>query len=133
MYVCVAKTPLRRTNRRRASTVGCPAAWRRATELRVGDAGEQVRRSRTERGQADSGIGREASVDVGHERRALLVAREDEADLVALGECGVQSEGLFTGDPKYVLYALVLETPNEKLRDIHDLIGCLHRSPGKRE
>ena len=106
---------------------------RRAIELRVGDAGEQVRRSRTERGQADSGIGREASVDVGHERRALLVAREDEADLVALGECGVQSEGLFTGDPKYVLYALVLETPNEKLRDIHDLIGCLHRSPGKRE
>jgi len=92
---------------------------RRAVELRVGDAGEQVRRPWPQRREADAREGRETSVDVGHERRGLFVTREDELDLVAVLERRIEVERLFAGDPEHVPHALVLEAANEQLRGVH--------------
>ena len=86
---------------------------RRAVEVGVRHARQQVGRARPQGSQTHAGVGREASVDVRHERRALLVTREDEADLVAVGECGIQRERLLAGDAEDVPHALVLQTLHE--------------------
>ena len=52
---------------------------RRPIEEGVGDAGDEVGRARPERRHRDRGAAGEPAVDVGHERRALLVAGGDVA------------------------------------------------------
>ena len=52
---------------------------RRAVEVGVGDAGNEVRRARPERRHRHGAAAGEAAVDVGHERGALLVAGRDVA------------------------------------------------------
>ena len=54
---------------------------RGTVQVRVGDAGQEVRRARPERAHGDGDAAGEPAVDVGHERRALLVPRRDVADL----------------------------------------------------
>ena len=56
---------------------------RGAVEVRVGDAGDEVRRARAERAHRDGGPAGQPAVDVGHERGALLVAGRDVADRLA--------------------------------------------------
>ena len=53
---------------------------RGAVEVRVGDAGDEVRRARPERAHRDGGATGEAPMDVGHERGALFVPGRDVAD-----------------------------------------------------
>ena len=53
---------------------------RRAVQKRVGHAGDEVRRARPERRQANTGAPGQAAVYVRHEGRALLVTRWDEAN-----------------------------------------------------
>ena len=49
-------------------------------EERVGHARDEVRRTGSQRRNADARMGREPSLDIRHERGGLFVAREDEAD-----------------------------------------------------
>ena len=96
-----------------------------AVELRIGDAGEEVRRSRAERREAHAGIRGEAAVHIRHERGGLLVPREDELDLLAAIERVVERERLLAGDAEDVAHAFVLETANEKLGGVHEGIHIL--------
>ena len=92
---------------------------RRAIELRIGHAGEQVRRAGSERRETDARIRGETPVHIGHERRALLMTREHEARLLAAVERLVERKRLFTGDAEHVAHAFVLEAANEKLGGVH--------------
>src|SRR5438270_8488573 len=89
-----------------------------AVDMRVRDSGDEVGRAGTERGQAHPRIRRESAVDVGHEGGALLVPREDELDLFAVREGGVQGEGLLSGNAEDVTNSLVLEAFHQELRDV---------------
>ncbi len=53
---------------------------RRAVEIRVGDAGDEVRRPRTERRETRAGYAGAAGHRLGHERGARFVPREDELE-----------------------------------------------------
>ena len=107
---------------------------RGAVDLCVRHSGDEVGRARPQRGEAHPGIRRETAVDVGHERGALLVPREDELDLVAVRQRGVEGEGLLAWNPEHVPHALVLEAAHEKLRDVHcgDLL-IVAESPSARK
>ena len=89
---------------------------RRVVEVGVADAGRQVGGARPEGREADAGVAGEATVGVGHERGALLVARRDERDALGAVEGLVEVEGLLAGDAEDVLDALALETLDEELR-----------------
>jgi len=53
---------------------------RALVQLGVGDARHEVRRAGAERRAADARFAGQPAVDVGHERRALFVARRNEPD-----------------------------------------------------
>ena len=55
---------------------------RDAVELGVGDGGDEVRRAGTAGGHADAHLARAASDALGGERAALLVPRQDGAELI---------------------------------------------------
>ena len=81
---------------------------RGAVEVGVRDAGHEVRRARAERRHRDRRATRQAAVDVGHEGRALLVARRDVSWRVALvlrrRPQGVEDvHRLLTGDGEDIL------------------------------
>ena len=80
----------------------------------VGDAGNEVRRPRTQSRQANARTSGEPPVDVCHEGRALLMARGDETD-GAVEERIQHVDVLFAGHAEDVLNLLILETSNEKL------------------
>jgi hypothetical protein len=88
---------------------------RRAVQERVRDAGDEVRRARPERAEADAGAPREAAVHVGHVGAALLVAHGDEGDRRPL-ERLVEVQRLLSGDPEDVLDPLGLEALHEQIR-----------------
>ena len=92
---------------------------RRAVHVRVGDAGDQVRRAGTQRAQCAGRVAGQPAVDLGHERGALLVARQDELDLVRFLERHHEVGVLLAGDAEDVFDAFFLETLDEQ-------VGCFH-------
>ncbi len=89
---------------------------RRRVRGRVGDAEQQVDRAGAERRRAHAGLAGQPAVDLGHERGRLLVADEHVADRgrrQRLDEMDV----LLAGNPEHVRDALVLEAPDDQLRD----------------
>ena len=88
---------------------------RRAVEVGVGEAGDEVGRAGPERAEADARPAGQAAVGVGHERPALLVPDRQELDRLGVVERIVQVERLLARDPEDVLDALVLEAPDEEL------------------
>jgi hypothetical protein len=88
---------------------------RRAVEQRVGDAGDEVGRSRPEGAQADARAAGQATVHVGHVRPALLVANWDERDRGGV-ERRVEIQRLLSRDAEYVLDAFGLQALHEQIR-----------------
>src|SRR5437868_3008018 len=99
-----------------------------AVDLRVGDSGDEIRGTRPECGQADTGIRRETTVHIGHEGGALLVPGEHELDLLALREGGVERERLLARDTEDVPNALVLQAFHQELRDVQRAASPMRRS-----
>jgi hypothetical protein len=96
---------------------------RRPVHVPVGHAGHQVGGAGAEGAEAAGDLAGEAPVDLGHERRPLLVAAEDEADAGLLeGEHHVGV--LLAGDPEDEAQPLGLEAADEQ-------VGGLHRWPGR--
>ena len=89
---------------------------RGAVEVRVGDAGDEVRRARPERAHRDRGSTRQPPVDVGHERRALLVARRDVADGLGPRQRVEDVHRLLAGHREDPLAALGGEAVDEEVR-----------------
>src|SRR5438477_515516 len=77
---------------------------------------------------ASCAFGRDAAVDVRHAGRALLVACQDERDLVARCKRRVQGECLLAGNAEDVTDALVLEALHEELRDVQRAASPMSRS-----
>ena len=80
-------------------------------------AGDEVRRPRPERAEADARAAGEAAVHVGHVGAALLVADGDELDR-RVRERAVELERLLAGDAEDVLDALRLEAVDEEVRGV---------------
>ena len=78
-------------------------------------AGDEVRRARAERAEADAGAAGQAAVHVGHVGPALLVANGDEVDRGVV-ERLVEVERLLARDAEDVLDALGLEALHEQVR-----------------
>src|SRR5262249_32650300 len=91
---------------------------RRAVEVRVGDAGGQIRGARPERGQTDAGAPRQAPVGGGHERGPLLVARRDEGD-PRVEERIEDIQHLLARQAEDVAHAFVLEALDDQIRGLH--------------
>jgi hypothetical protein len=89
---------------------------RMRVELGVRHAEHQVDRPGSQRRQADPRRAREGAVRVGHERRAALVARGDEADR-RFDERVDHAQVLLAGEPEHVLDALVLQALDDLSRD----------------
>ena len=87
----------------------------RAVRGGVGGPEEEVDRPRPERRRAYPGLSRQTAVDLGHERRGLLVADEDVPDLRAVQRVH-QVYILLTWDAEDVLYTFVLKTTHDQLR-----------------
>ena len=96
---------------------------RGVVEVRVGDAGDQVGRPRAQRAEADAGPAREPPVDVGHERRPLLVAHDHDLDRRAAQRLH-DLEGLLPGDGEDALDALRLEAPHHQLGGLQEQPPC---------
>ena len=91
---------------------------RRAVRIGVRHAGDQVRRTGAERGQADAGLSRQPAVYIRHKRGALLVTGGDEAD----GRGGQRLDDLqilLAGNAEYDLHALCGEALNQFLGNVH--------------
>ena len=88
---------------------------RRAVQVGVGQAGDEVGRAGPERAETDAGPAGEAAVGVGHEGRPLLVPDGEEGDGLGVLDRLVQVERLLAGDPEDVPDALVLEAADEEL------------------
>ena len=88
---------------------------RRAVEVGVGDAGDEVRRARPQRRHRDRAAAGEPAVDVGHERGALLVAGRDVADARVVGERLEDVHRLLAGHGEDVLAALGREAVDEEV------------------
>ena len=87
---------------------------RRAVHVGVGQAGDEVGGARPERGHANAGAAGQPAVDVGHERRALLVVRGDELDR-AVEQRVHDVDVLLAGNAEDVLDAFVLEAADQEL------------------
>lgn len=82
-----------------------------------------------ERGQAHASATGQAPIDIGHERRALLVPRRDEADASFL-DSEHKVKVLFAGDAEDDVDALRLEAVNEDLCACSGALSCGHmKSP----
>ena len=100
-----------------ALEVGLPGQSdeRRAVEEGVGHAGEEVRRPRPERAEADTGALGQAAVHVRHVGAPLLMANRDEIDGRVV-EGFVEVQGLLARDAEDVLDPLDLQALHEKIR-----------------
>src|SRR5215216_2768833 len=88
--------------------------WR-AVSGSVGRPEEEVDRPWPERRRAYPGLSCETAVDLGHERRGLLVTDEDVSDLRAVQS--VHKVYIFlTWDAEDVLYTFVIQTTHDQLR-----------------
>jgi len=87
-------------------------------EVRVGDARQQVGRARPERGEADASISGQSPPDVGHEGRALFVARGGEGD-VRVPEGEQQCLGLLARNPEDVLDVLPFHPRHQHFCGVH--------------
>src|SRR5205814_2571858 len=99
-----------------------------SVDVRVGDARDEVRRTGPQRRKTHPRVRRETAINVRHEGRTLLVTGEDERDLVALRERGIEREGLLAGYAEDVPHAFVLEALHEQLRDVHRAASPMSRS-----
>ena len=91
---------------------------RRPIHVGVGEAGDQIGRARAQRRHAHARPARQPPVDVGHERRPLLVPGRDELDR-AVEQRIHDVDVLFAGNAEDVFDALVLEASYEQLRCFH--------------
>ena len=89
---------------------------RRSIEERIRDAGDEVRRPRPEGRHRDGGPARQAAVDVGHERGALLVAGRDVAHGAVVAEGIEDVHRLLAGHGEDVFAALGGEAIDEQMR-----------------
>ena len=87
---------------------------RHGAEQRIGRAGRQVQRAGTERGDADARLAGQPPVGRGHERRALLVAGQDQLDR-RIAQAFDDVEVLLAGNPENAVDALVLECGDQQI------------------
>ena len=87
---------------------------RRPVEERVRDARHEVGRARAERRHRDGGPPREPAVDVGHERRTLLVTGRDVTHAVVVRQRVEDVHRLLAGDGEDPLAALGGEAVDEQ-------------------
>ena len=80
----------------------------------AGDRRRGVREAGAGDQRADAGLARDARVAVGHERRALLVARRDVADLGGR-EAAVDLERVHARDAEHGVDAVLLEQADDRL------------------
>ncbi len=104
---------------------------RRAVEVGVGDARDEVRRTGTERAHRDGGTTGEPAMDVGHERGALLVAGRDVTDRLVARQRVEDVHRLLAGDAEDVLAALRREAVDEQVGGAPRSIGGHVRSVGQ--
>ena len=90
---------------------------RRAVQIGVGHAGNEVGGTGAEGGQADACPAGEPAVDIGHEGGTLLVPHRDESD-VAVPDGEHQVQRLLTGDAEHHIDALRFQTVHEDLRGV---------------
>ena len=91
---------------------------RRTVEVRIGQAGREVRGARPERGQAHARATGQTTPDVRHERRRLLVPDRNERDGRA-GERVVDVQRLLAGHAEDVAHTLALQTADQQLGSGH--------------
>ena len=99
---------------------------RRADQLRVRDAGHEVRGPRPERGEADPGLSGEPSVGGCHERRRLFVARDDQLDL-RRAQRFEKIEVLLAGQAEDIFNAFLFQLTNEQVRCLHAISQINYR------
>ena len=83
--------------------------------MRVGGAGREIERARSERGDADAGAAGEPAMGRRHESRRLLVPRQDQLDL-RLPQRLDDVEVLFAGNAEDAVDAFVLERCYQQIR-----------------
>ena len=86
---------------------------------RVGDAGDEVGGAGAAGGHADTGPAGGAGIALGRERAALLVARQDGADLLGSGQRLVKLHARAAGVGEDRVHALALECADEDLTADH--------------
>jgi len=91
---------------------------RRTVEVRIGQAGREVRGARPERGQAHARAAGQTTPDVRHEGRRLLVPDRNERDGRA-GERVVDVQRLLAGHAEDVAHALALQAADQQLGSGH--------------
>ena len=97
---------------------------RRPVHVGVGKTGDQVGRTGPQGRHANARPARQPAVDVGHEGRALLMARRDELDR-AVEQRIHDVDVLLARNAEDVFDALVLEASYEELRCFHgSSLGC---------
>ena len=132
------------SNMRTMSTNWCASLWslsspvwpvigdhRRAVEEGVGDAGHEVGGTRPERRHRHRGAAGQATVDVGHERGALLVAGRDVADGVLPAERVEDVHRLLARHREDVLAALGFEALDEQGGGGPGSVGHARQSTGQ--
>ena len=88
-----------------------------AVELGVGDGGDEVRGPRPAGGHADADLAGRAGVALGGKPAALLVPRQDHANLVAEPRQGlVQGNGRPAGIGENRVHAVVYEALHDDIR-----------------
>ena len=104
---------------------------RRAVQECVRHARDEVRRAGTERPHRDCGAAGQSPVDVGHERRALLVAGRDVPDTLVVRERVEDVHRLLTGHGEDVLAALGGQAVHEEVGGATGRARCgRHRRQG---
>jgi hypothetical protein len=91
---------------------------RRPVHVRVGDAGQKIRCSGAKGRQANTRLAGEPALDVGHKRRALLVARLEKMDL-GIKDCLKYGDVFFARHAEHVFQPFVLKTMDQELRCRH--------------
>ena len=85
------------------------------SRIRVGDAGHEVRRAGAQGRHRDGSTTGQPAMDIGHERRALLVAGRDVADDVVARQRIEDVHRLLAGDGEDVVAALGGEAIDEQV------------------
>jgi len=105
---------------------------RNAVELRVGDAGDNVGEPRAARRHADADFAGRPSVSLRREPPALLVSREDDADLVAVtSERLVKRNAETAGVGENRLDAAINKGLNDDVRAVCHRLSAVGRRVGR--
>ena len=86
----------------------------------VRDTGDEVGRSRTGGGHANSDATGHTGIPFGGENAALFVTRKDRADFFGFGESLMDRHRATTGISKNHIHALALKAFDKNLRSIHN-------------